>query len=361
MHIASRAIAHCCAAVALAIAVPGRAETPPWSVQDLGGFGGNLTRPFGLNDAGLVVGYSYLEGNRRGHAFLFDGGQLTDLGTFGGSNSVGWAINSFGDVAGYAHVPGDRTMKAFVYRGGRKVNLGTLGGPFSAAYGINDKGEVVGFSVIDSEFHYHAFLFRDGGMEDIGTLGGSLSLASDINNKGQVVGTSAIEDDSGFHGFLYRNGHMRDLGEFTPTSINDRSEIVGWASTPEGNRTFIFRAGKLHILGTLAGTDTYPTSINNCGEVVGESLVGSGVHGFVYSAGQFVDLNSVLPTSFGPHVLYTAAAINDVGQVAASGYDAKTGEWRGYLLTPPAASRCVHGRGNTKNSKSLCPCSTARR
>ena len=58
---------------------------------------------------------------------------------------------------------------------------------------------------------------------------------------------------------------------------------------PEGNRTLIFRAGKLHITGRLGRSPTRtPTSINNCGEVVGESLVGSGLHAFVYTAGQFL-------------------------------------------------------------------------
>jgi probable HAF family extracellular repeat protein len=359
MHIASRAIKCCVAAMALSVAIPGRAEAPNWSVQDLGSFGGFFTVPFGLNDAGHVVGWSYLEGNAQGHAYLFESGEMIDLGTFGGSNSVGWAINSFGAIAGYAHVRNDRTFIAFVYREGQKVRLGTLGGPFSAAYGINDRDHVVGDSQIDGG-HTHAFLFRAGELEDIGTLGGTYSAARDINNKDEVVGVSTLENDPAIHAFLYRNGHMRDLGEFNATAINDRSEVVGWASTAEGNRVVIFSAGKVRDLGTLAGSDTYPNSINNCGEVVGEGVAGPGLHAFVHAEGRFLDLNSVLPTSLALHVeLESASAINNLGQVVARGFDAKKGEWRSYLLTPPAVSRCAHDRGHGKPFKERCPCSTA--
>jgi probable HAF family extracellular repeat protein len=196
-------------------------------------------------------------------------------------------------------------------------------------------------------------------MEDIGTLGGSESFAYDINKKGAVIGISTFANDSGFHGFLYRNGHMRDLGEFNPTSINDRSVVVGGAPTPEGNRTFIFRAGKLHILHALAGIESYPTSINNCGEVVGETLVRPLLHAFVYTQGQLLDLNSVLPPSFASHVELTAAsAINNLGQVTASGFDTELSEVRAFLLTPPAAGRCPSGHGNSNPFKKTCPCAT---
>ena len=361
MHTSSRAIASCFAAVvALAVSIPAHANESRWSVRDLGSLGGFYTVPFGLNDAGQVVGWSYLESNAVGHAYLFDSGEMTEIGTFGGSNSVAQDINSFGTVAGYAHVPNDRTVIAFVYRNGRKLRLGTLGGPFSAAYGINDKAEVVGDSLIDRE-HTHAFLFRDGVMEDIGTLGGSYSAARAINDKGDVLGISNLDDDNpAIHAFLYQNGRMRDLGEFNATSMNDRSEVVGYKLTSQGNQAIYYRAGKLRRLGTLAGSDTYPIAINNCGEVVGQGVVGSGLHAFVHYKGEFLDLNSVLPSSLARHVeLESANAINDRGQIVAGGFNAKKTEWRGYLLTPPRAGRCAHDRGQGKHSDKLCPCSKA--
>ena len=121
---------------------------------------------------------------------------------------------------------------------------------------------------------------------------------------------------------------------------------------------FKYRAGKLRDLGTLAGADTYPIAINNCGEVVGQGVAGTGLHAFVHYKGEFLDLNSVLPASLARHVvLESANAINDRGQIAAGGFNSKTSEWRGYLLTPPAAGRCAHDRGHGKHSDKLCPCS----
>ena len=356
MQPSPRAIAGCLLAAAFSVSIPAHTQSTRWPVRDLGSLGGFFSVPYGLNDSGQVVGWSYVKGNATGHAYLFDSGDMADLGTFGGSNSVGWAINSSGTVAGYAHVRDDRTVIAFVYRDGRKRRLGTLGGPFSAAYGINDKGEVVGDSLVDRE-HTHAFLFRDGTMQDIGTLGGPYSAARDINDKGQVVGISTVEVDSPMHAFIYRNGRMRDLGEFNATSINDRSEVTGWMSTPQGNHVVLHRAGKLRDVGTLAGADTYPNAINNCGEVVGEGITATGLHAFLLSNGEFLDLNSVLPESLASHVvLESASAINDLGQIAARGFDAKKGKWRSYLLTPPAATRCTEDRRQGKPTEKPCDC-----
>ena len=344
--------------MALAIAGPSRAETLPWSVEDIGSLGGTVISAIALNDAGQVVGFSSVEGDLGLHAFLFDGDEMTDLGTFGGSNSVASAINSFGVVAGSARVSGDQITKAFIYREGRKVRLGSLGGQNSAALGINDLGDVVGYSDINSKHQTHAFLFRDGTMEDISTVGVTPSFASDINNKRQVIGLASFEGESGFHGFLYRNGHMRDLGAFSPTSINDRSEVVGGMQTPDGYRTVIFHGGKLHIVRALANAETYAYSINNCGEVAGALLDASGLHPFVYTEGQLLNLNSVLPNTFPLHMtLFIAYAINNLGQVIVDGQDTETGESHSYLLTPPATSRCADGRGKDHASKATCPCS----
>ena len=143
------------------------------------------------------------------------------------------------------------------------------------------------------------------------------------------MGISWLNDDAVVHAFLYRNGHMRDLGEFNATSINDRSEVIGWASTPDGNHAVHYRSGKLRDLGTLAGADTYPNAINNCGEVVGEGVAGTGLHAFVHFKDEFLDLNSVLPAPLARHVeLETASAINDRGQIVARGVNVTKGEWR---------------------------------
>src|SRR3982751_4710612 len=67
-------------------------------MSDLGNLGGDAN-PYGLNNAGQVVGGSYL--SQLGsdyHAFLYADGRMNDLGTFGGRTAFGSGINDRGQV-----------------------------------------------------------------------------------------------------------------------------------------------------------------------------------------------------------------------------------------------------------------------
>ena len=74
--------------------------------------GGTYGYPSDLNDAGQVVGQSYLSSDSVSHGFLYSNGQLTDLGTANGSNySSATGINNSGVIIGYSNGP-------FVYASG---------------------------------------------------------------------------------------------------------------------------------------------------------------------------------------------------------------------------------------------------
>ena len=47
-----------------------------------------------------MVGFSFVEGNAQGHAYLFDSGKMQDLGTFGWDHGFGFEINDHGEIAG---------------------------------------------------------------------------------------------------------------------------------------------------------------------------------------------------------------------------------------------------------------------
>ena len=208
------------------------------SLSDLGAAG---TTGYGINDSGQVTGIS-----SSGDAFLYSSGSLSHLGTLdGGFLSFGFGINNSGQVAGRSQtVNGD--IRPFLYSGGSMIDLGTFGGPEGAATSINDSGQVTGYSFTGiSDDSGHAFLYSSGSMSDLGTLGGG-SAGLGINNSGQVAGAFNTNTSSGDHAFLYSGGSMKDLNSLaTPDSgwtlssaqgINDRSQIVGYGTAPNGQR-----------------------------------------------------------------------------------------------------------------------------
>lgn len=261
----------------------------------------------------------------------------SNLGTLPHSTplSRAWGINRGGDVVGmsYVLVDGRTHHRAFLKpAGGVMEDLGTLpGGHFSEAFDINDGGDVVGQSavVINGNALSRAFRKRAGGaMEELGALYiFGYSVARGINNSGDVVGVSAATWQTS-HAFLKRaGGVMEDLGVLPGGNrseawdINDAGDVVGTSSTlVDGilrNRAFLKRAGGvMEDLGVVPdGVQSYGRAINNAGDVVGVSeVVVNGVaqtRGFLKRAGEPMVSLGVPPG--GNHV--DAWDINDAGHI----------------------------------------------
>ena len=126
---------------------------------------------------------------------------ITDLGTLGGTYSYGFGINAAGEVSGGAATKfqtGGLSQTAFLWYRGNMTNLGTLGGLNSDAGGPNASGEAAVLSETSMadpngedfcEFGTHqqcrGVIWKDGVWTVLPNLGAVLNAAPfDLNNRG---------------------------------------------------------------------------------------------------------------------------------------------------------------------------------
>jgi len=211
------------------------------------------------------------------------------------------------------------------------TEIGSLGGPATYGYAINFKGQITGASCTSgvhsrcptvtaaSVLGTHAFLYDNGTMRDLGTLtDGVSSLGYGINGKGQVTGLSVGGTTTFFNTFLFSAGSMHEVrtlaaSESQGQAINDAGQVAGYASaTADGpSHAFLYGHGIVQDLGTFGGTTSAAYGINAGSQVTGSAnLSGDAVtHAFLYSSGSMQDLG----TLGGPNS--TGFAVNETGQV----------------------------------------------
>jgi probable HAF family extracellular repeat protein len=314
-----------------------------YSVTDLGTLGGISSHAYGINNSGQVVGNALTAGGDV-HAFLYTGnGPMQDLNDLIAPDSglallSARGINNLGQVAGSAQTS-DGWARAFLYGSGVARNLGTpSGSDYDLSYGsaINAGGQVVGRSYGLAGPEY-AFLYSSGMMTDLGGLGGMLSHANAVNDSGQVVGEASLDYRTPIHAFRTApnqpvNPATDDLGTLGGTTseawgINDGGQVVGWSHTSAGAIHAFRTAPNQPInpatddLGTLGGTTSRAYGINKSGQVVGEaSIPGGGTHAFLYTGnGPMQDLNDLIAPVPGFRIT-EARGINDLGQIACTGF-----------------------------------------
>jgi probable HAF family extracellular repeat protein len=154
------------------------------TLTDLGTLGGAISQATAINSDGQVAGASQVSGSPLFHALVWQNGTMTDLGQLGSEPETSFAagINDAGVVVGYSG------NAAFVYdaTGMRDLQVPTLYS--AAAYDINNAGQIVGASST------YAFLAdASGTVTDLNSLiptgtDWSLTSATAINDAGQIVG-----------------------------------------------------------------------------------------------------------------------------------------------------------------------------
>ena len=202
-----------------------------------------------INDAGQAAGSTKVFEGDLGylqHATALFGSDLVDLGTLGdqGSSSGASGINNAGLVVGYSEYQhGSDLAHAFSYDANGLHDLGTMAGAYSAAYGVNDSGVIVGQSTYTSGGDAtHAFALKDGVWTDLGALDGEgiSATAWAINSTGTIVGTSQVDpaDPYMLHATLWQDGQIYDLNNLigpnsgwvlnSANAISSNGLIVGY-------------------------------------------------------------------------------------------------------------------------------------
>lgn len=301
-------------------------------------------RAYSINDAGTVVGTigSSFPNDFEYETLLVDAAFLVQPNTqavhtlpsvlncptsdppVGCHASTAFAINNHGAFVGSAQAQPDDLLQAF--RASPPFIAGFSPPPglnTAEARGINDSGLIVGFGrfMFLGQFSGRfALLFSGGSAIQLGTLGGT-------------------------HGAAYAVNNRTDPDPLTPVT----AQIVGESATSEGtSHAFLLQLGAivqpgssgLLDLGTLCPLGTCNSAafaINDLGQIVGQSETlpaSGGTHAFLYTNNQMTDLNTLLgPTAQSQWLLVDARGINDLGQIAGTGFF--QGKLRGYLMTPP--------------------------
>jgi probable HAF family extracellular repeat protein len=360
------------------------AQTPRYTVTDLGTLGGTVGSANGINYEGRVAGAATLP-NGTSHAFLSGPGVMYDLGTLGGPNSNEGGLNASNQMAVFADTSkkdpfgndfcgfGTNLICLAAIWNGTMTALPTLGGNNSIAYAINNQGQVAGAAETSTKdpsciapqvLDFEAVLWGPGGqVQELPPLpGDTVGAALWLNNYGQVVGSSGTCANGGVypafdgpHAVLWQNGIPTNLGNLGGAmvnlgqSINELGEVVGCADLASELpgfplvqiHSFLWtQAAGMQDLGTV-GTDftSFPFGINNNGQVVGASCDDMGnCRAFLGQNKAMMDLNALVPAN-SPLYLMFAFVINDAGEIAGQAMEKSTGEMHAFVLTPiPAAA-----------------------
>jgi probable HAF family extracellular repeat protein len=249
------------------------------------------TFPYGINNAGLVVGSFVNLVTEVEEGFVYSNGSYGTVYVPNSIGTVAQGINDSNQIVGYyTSAPGGAADDhGFIYNSSSNSFL-TLDDPLGVggtrAYGINNAGSVVGVYT-DANGHTHGFLYNgtDGSyttLDDPQAIGSPPGVyapgtfAQGINNSGQIVGYYNTPTSSQFVGFLYSNGTYTTIpvpGELY--GLNDLGQIVG-SGTSGG---FFYSGGVVAPLPAHGGPPI-AFGVNNSGQIVGYVQTSIGVSGF---------------------------------------------------------------------------------
>jgi probable HAF family extracellular repeat protein len=216
--------------------------------------------------------------------------RLLPLDSLGGVGSFSTDMNERGDMIG-SSVDAADNQQAVVWWNGRRAPtaLGIQGGSPAA---INEQGHIVGYA--DSGL----FLWRGGSVTYLPRSSGASFATALINDRDQVAGT-ATDPDGTSHAFLWQGKRVTTLPtpagmDSRAVGINNHGHIIGILTRPESSteQAVLWQNGRMTRLGTLGGAGSTPVAINDRGQVSGNSAVAgsSDDHPFLWQRGKMTDL-----------------------------------------------------------------------
>ena len=325
-------------------AAPANAQTAPrYAITELQGV------PWRINNSGQIAGWILVGADA--HAAIYSNGAWRDLGVPAGDQlSAVFGINDAGAVVGYSFLStslptypftDNRWQAIWAPAGATSVEALSVVAPDSFAYAINDSGAIVGcLNRYDDDYPdpHHAFLYANGGVTDLHGLlippamqtPYDFTCALDVNGAGDVVGeVDTFSSDR--RGFLFRNGAVTRLVDgssylLSGRAVNDSGRVTGegWMSGFAANHALVYdsNTGTISSLGVEAtgASSSRPNDVNAAGDVVGTMFsTVYGAHAFLAKGGQVFDLNDLIPPG-GEWVLQEALSINRQGQIVGRGY-----------------------------------------
>jgi probable HAF family extracellular repeat protein len=280
---------------------------PIYNVNNLGQpVAGWVTNIAGMNDSGVIVGWTTAPDNSRTRGFVFSNGSYRFLDDLGG-NTRAYAINNNNQVVG-SYISSN-LLYAFIYQNDVMSDLGV--GERSLAYAINDNGVIVGgrSALYDGNFYWqNGIVTLLPALPSSNFPLGPYAQAYDINNNNVVVGKSHTRDGSIV--VRWSNNIVTDLGlgfgQSATTKINNLGVIIGSGT----NGCFLYDSGTVSYF----DPDFIPANLNDLNQVIGSMSNGGAA---LYEGSTILNLNNLLATP--SESLSVGCAINNQRQIVALG------------------------------------------
>jgi probable HAF family extracellular repeat protein len=226
------------------------------------------TRATDINNAGQIVGYYQNPSTPSGRStgFIISNGTRSDIPI-----QEPWGINNAGAVVGYSFIDG--AVRGQIYSNGVLTQVAMPGAFNTQLLGINDLGVAVGTYGTEQNPYAGIFTYFDGAFVDIGIVGVGYRIESD----GRIFGVSG--DYPGGGGFnRAQDGSVTKINYTYNNTVmpaylygmNSTGDIVGYAEFSGGvSKAFVYNAGVFYNLDYPLTSQTNAFGINDSGYVVG--------------------------------------------------------------------------------------------